>query len=120
VVDALSQQESIDASRVAFIGVDLGAHVGASFCAQDPRLTASVLVFSQARQAAPDLDPSSAIAAIAPRRLMLIDAGQADAERLRAAAPPPAVHHTLGAPRATDSDDTRSAIRHFLSEALGR
>jgi dienelactone hydrolase len=118
-LDAICQEESIDATRVAFLGIGLGADVGALFCAADPRPRAAVLVQAGMREAAPELDPATAIPQFAPRPLLLIDSGQGHAERLQGAAGPFLTHHPLLDPRDLDGDETRDAIQRFLCEALG-
>ncbi len=118
-LNALSQGDGLDAGRIAFLGIGLGGDLGAHFCAEDSRLRAVVLALAGERQAAPDLDPTAAVAKIAPRPLLLLDSGTGNAQRLHDAAGEPKTRHTLAAAGDLDRDDTRKVITRFLSEALG-
>lgn len=94
-VDALAAFDTIDAGRIAYAGLSLGAIVGASFCAQDPRPRAAVLALAGSDAAAEGLDPSQHVGAIAPRPLLFVNAtrdalvSRDRAERLHASAGEP-------------------------------
>jgi dienelactone hydrolase len=118
-LDALCQEERIDAARVAFLGIGLGADVGALFCATDPRPRAAVLVQAGERPAAPELDPATAISRFTPRPMLLLETAKGHARRLHDAAQPSQMHHPLPDPEDLDRDGTRTLIQRFLCEALG-
>lgn len=94
-VDALASFDAVDSARVAYAGLSLGAIVGASYCALDPRPRAVVLALGGADRAAGDLDPGRGVAAIAPRPILFVNAtrdaviSRERAERLHAAATGP-------------------------------
>lgn len=94
-LDALARVDGLDGGRVAFVGLGLGAMVGAAFCALDPRPRAVVLALAGAGSGAPEFDPLHHVARIAPRPILFVNATRdanvprAAAERLQAAASEP-------------------------------
>ena len=94
-LDALARVEGLDATRVAFAGLGLGAMVGAAFCALDPRPRAAALALAGAGSGDPELDPVHHVGRIAPRPILFVNAThdatvpRAAAERLHAAAGEP-------------------------------
>ncbi len=71
-LDALLALPDIDAQRVALVGFSLGAIVGAHWGATDPRIRAVALALAGRGIGA--LDPSEAVARIAPRPLLFVNA----------------------------------------------
>jgi dienelactone hydrolase len=71
-LDALLALPDIDARRVALVGLSLGAAVGAHWSAADPRIRAVALALAGGGIGA--LDPTGAVARIAPRPLLFVNA----------------------------------------------
>jgi dienelactone hydrolase len=115
-LDALPRVARLDATRIAYVGVGLGAGLGAHFCAQDPRPRALVLAGASGCLP-PELDPRTALESIAPRPVLFVEA-QADrgrAEALHAAAAEPKqVRWFRVLPGAA-----AAPIRSFVTRALG-
>ena len=72
-VDALDHFDELDAPRLAFAGFSLGAIVGATFCAVDPRPRAAALALAGGGFGGPDVDPATRIGGIAPRPLLFVN-----------------------------------------------
>jgi dienelactone hydrolase len=94
-LDALGRLDAIDARRVAFAGLSLGAILGASFCALDPRPRAAVLALGGGGFGPAEFDPVGCVGRIAPRPVLFVNATRDEtvpreaAERLHAAAGAP-------------------------------
>jgi dienelactone hydrolase len=73
-LDALCTLDAIDRERIAFVGLGLGAMLGAAFCALDPRPRGAALVGAGAGLAPAEVDPGSYIGRFAPRPLLLLHA----------------------------------------------
>jgi len=124
-LDALARLEVIDARRIAFAGIGLGAMIGAAFCALDPRPGAAALALAGAGCGVPEADPVHHVGRIAPRPILLVNAMR-DATVPRAAAE--RLHAAAGEPRevvwveAKDGDlpsRALEAIGPFLRRHLG-
>jgi hypothetical protein len=123
-LDALARPPAVDPGRIAFAGFGLGAQVGASFCALDPRPRAVALAFARAGGGVAELDPAGSVGRIAPRPLLFVDARRAGEEP-----PEPAVrlHAAAGGPREVLwlepggglTERALEAIGTFLARALG-
>ena len=91
-VDALAGLDALDADRIAYAGLGLGAVVGATFCSQDARPRAAVLALAGADGGDSELDPGRCVGRIAPRPILFVNATRdarvprERAERLHAAA----------------------------------
>ena len=72
-VDALGHFPELDAQRLAFAGFSLGAIVGATFCAVDPRPRGAALALAGGGFGGPDVDPAVRIGNIAPRPLLFVN-----------------------------------------------
>jgi dienelactone hydrolase len=91
-LDAVSRIAAIDPRRIAFVGFGVGATVGTLFAAVDPRPAAVALAPPADRTAPAEVDPRRYVSEIAPRPLLLLDAGGSDetgAKRLFEAAAEP-------------------------------
>jgi len=94
-LDALGAIEAVDSTRSGYVGLGLGAIVGACFCALDRRPRAVVLALAGAHPEASDLDPSLQVGRIAPRPVLFVNAtrdtpvSRQAAERFHAAAGEP-------------------------------
>lgn len=75
-VDALATLDGIDETRVAFGGFSLGAIVGALFCSVEERIRGAALALAGGGFGPPEIDPCNAIAAIAPRPVLFLNALQ--------------------------------------------
>jgi pimeloyl-ACP methyl ester carboxylesterase len=121
VLDAACSLDAIDRDRIAFVGLGLGALLGAAFCALDPRPRAAALVGAGAGLAARAVDPGTYIGRFAPKPLLLLGAteGPPDrqaAEALRAAAGDPVEQRWLdGSP---DLESSLASCWDFLATAL--
>lgn len=73
-LDALSELPEIDRERFAYAGFSLGAIVGATFCAHDPRPRAAALALAGGGFGPPSLDPAQHIARFAPRPVLFLGA----------------------------------------------
>jgi fermentation-respiration switch protein FrsA (DUF1100 family) len=123
-LDALETLPELDAGRVAYAAFSLGAILGAGFCAADPRPRAVALALAGGGFGS-ELDPVGAVASIAPRPLLLVNAlrderiPRAAAEALHAAAGEPkeiawfdSGHHDL-------PGQGLKAMWRFLARELG-
>ena len=72
-VDALGHFPELDAQRLAFAGFSLGAIVGATFCAVDPRPRGAALALAGGGFGGPDVDPAVRIGNISPRPLLFVN-----------------------------------------------
>lgn len=121
-LDALARVDGLDGGRVAFVGLGLGAMVGAAFCALDPRPWAVVLALAGAGSGAPELDPLHHVARIAPRPILFVNATR-DANVPRAAAE--RLHAAAGEPREVvwveaGEDDLPGRALEAIGPFLGR
>ena len=71
--DAIEQIPELDASRLAFAGISLGAIIGTTFCALDRRPRAVALALGGGGFGGPAVDPALRVARIAPRPLLLVN-----------------------------------------------
>lgn len=71
-VDALCADAAIDAQRIGVVGFGLGAQIGATFCALDPRPAAAALAPGVGAVLAAGPDPEHALARIAPRPVLRV------------------------------------------------
>jgi dienelactone hydrolase len=105
---AAAVHPEVDGSRVGYAGFSLGTLLGTLFCAEEPRVAAAALALGGAGLGPPEVDPEDAVARIAPRPVLFVNAERdervprASAERLHAAAGSPndvqwfdATHDTL-------------------------
>lgn len=74
-LDAAEHLPGVDATRVAYAGFSLGALVGATFCALDPRPRAAALALAGGGLAPEEVDPLRYVGRIAPRPLLFVNAG---------------------------------------------
>jgi fermentation-respiration switch protein FrsA (DUF1100 family) len=123
-LDALISIDGIDPDRIAYAGFRLGALVGATFCALDPRPRAAAIALTGAGLSVPGIDPAAYLARLAPRPLLLVsatrDAGvpRQAAEALARAARDPVKQ--LWFDGGDDLPEAAfSAIWEFLADALG-
>lgn len=77
-VTVMGELPEIDATRIGFAGLGLGARLGASLCAADPRVRAAALAPLDA--SGPEL--SAQVAGIAPRPLLVLDDARRDVESI--------------------------------------
>ncbi len=124
-LDALAAIDGIDAGRIAYAGVSLGAMIGAAFCALDPRPRAAALALGGAGLAPEGIDPGDYIARFAPRPLLLVNAerdatvSREAAEALHRAARPPVEQLWFDAPHDALPGAALKAMWEFLAPALG-
>ena len=78
-VDALATLDEIDETRVAFGGFSLGAIVGTLFCSVEERIRGAALALAGGGFGPTEIDPCNAIAAIAPRPVLFLNALQGPA-----------------------------------------
>jgi dienelactone hydrolase len=94
-VDAAAQLPGVDASRTVYAGLSLGAIVGATYCAVDPRPRAAALALAGGGFGGPRVDPVKHVARIAPRPILFVNmtgdevVSRAASEALHAAAREP-------------------------------
>jgi dienelactone hydrolase len=72
--DALERLPGVDAKRIAYAGLSLGAFVGAIFCAVDPRPVAAALALGGAGRGGWHADPALHVGRIAPRPVLFVNA----------------------------------------------
>jgi dienelactone hydrolase len=72
-VDALAALPRADAGRLAYAGLSLGAIVGATYCALDPRPRAAALALGGGGFGGPEVDPVKHVRRIAPRPLLFVN-----------------------------------------------
>lgn len=113
-LDALAELEWIDAERIVYVGVGLGAVVGAVFCALDARPRAAALVLGGDHLGAALLDPAPHVARIAPRPLLLGSVDERDGRTSRAA-----VDALCAAAEAAGSPVERLELESRGAEAAG-
>jgi pimeloyl-ACP methyl ester carboxylesterase len=121
-LDALCTLEAIDRERIAFVGLGLGAMLGAAFCALDPRPRGAALVGAGAGLAAAEVDPGTYIGRFAPRPLLLLHARRGGvptraAEALAAAAGKAVEQAWLD--EAPDPETALPVCWEFLARVLG-
>jgi len=123
--DALERLPGVDAKRIAYAGLSLGALVGAIFCAVDPRPAAVALALGGAGRGGWHTDPALHVGRIAPRPVLFVNATR-DTRVPREAAQ--ALHAAAGEPSEVqwfDADHgdlpglALRAIWRFLSGPLG-
>jgi len=123
-LDALGALDAIDPGRIAYAGLSLGAIVGATFCALDPRPRAVVLALAGADRGASDLDPLHHVGRIAPRPVLFVNAtrdavvSRERAERLHAAAGEPREVLWFDSGHADLPGRALRAMWHFLRRNL--
>ena len=98
-LDAAEKISELDSDRVAYVGLSLGAIIGATFCAHDPRPCAAALALGGGGFGAPDVDPAEQVGRFAPRPLLFVNGARdetvpaAAAKRLHEAAGEPKEIH---------------------------
>jgi dienelactone hydrolase len=105
---AAASHPEVDGHRVGFAGFSLGTLLGALFCAEEPRIAAAAFALGGAGLGPDRMDLEGAVARIAPRPVLFVNAEhdervpRAAAEKLHAAAGEPndvqwfdATHDTL-------------------------
>ncbi len=95
-LDALAQLPQVEADRCAYAAFSLGAMLGASFCAADPRPRAAALALGGGGFGPEAIDPARRIGAFAPRPLLFVNATR-DERVPRSAAE--ALHAGAGEPK---------------------
>ncbi|UCE86623.1 MAG: hypothetical protein JSU66_02485 [Deltaproteobacteria bacterium] len=123
-LDALGEQPEVDAERIGYAGLGLGASLGARFCSEDARPRAVVLCLCGGGVGPAELDAARYIGGIAPRPVLLVNprrdaalpAGAADA--LFAAAREPKREIRCGDRGAALAADAWDGISGFLEDAL--
>ena len=95
-LDAAEQIPELDSDRIAYAGLSLGAIIGATFCAHDPRPRAAVLALAGGGFGASDVDPAEHVGRIAPRPLLFVN-GKRDETVPPAAAKK--LHEAAGEPK---------------------
>lgn len=74
LVDALGHVDAADPGRLVYVGFSLGGMLGSVFCAVDERPRGAALALAGACPARGALDTQRAVAAIAPRPLLFVNA----------------------------------------------
>lgn len=74
LLDAAGQLAGVDARNTAYAGLSLGAIVGATYCAHDPRPKAAALALGGGGFGGPTADPVLHVGRIAPRPLLFVNA----------------------------------------------
>ena len=124
-LDVLSELPEIDAGRVAFVGFSLGAIAGASFVARDPRPSAAAFAVAGAGLLPASLDPAAAMAGIAPRPVLLVNAEDDEviprpaAEALFAAGQEPKQQRFFPGSHTTLPGVALKTLWGFVRESLG-
>jgi dienelactone hydrolase len=121
-LDALCTLDEIDRDQIAFVGLGLGAMIGAAFCALDPRPRGAALAGAGAGLAEPSIDPGSYLGRFAPRPLLLLNAEDGEVPRAAAAALARAAGESCEQRWLAASDDlaaTLATIWTFLETLLG-
>ena len=123
-LDVLGAHSAIDETRVAYVGFSLGAMIGASFCALDPRPRAAALALGGAGLAPAGVDPGEYIGRFAPRPLLLVNAEhdatipREAAEALRRAAGDPVEQRWFDAPHEALPGVALKTMWQFLAKSL--
>jgi dienelactone hydrolase len=73
-LDAASALPGVDPGRAVYAGFSLGAMLGATFCALDPRPRAAALAVGGGGLGPPGLDPVDFVGRVAPRPLLFVNA----------------------------------------------
>jgi len=95
-LSALADHPAVDPARVAYAGFSLGAIVGASFCALDPRPVAAALALGGGGIGPPALDPALRMKDFAPRPALFVNVEGDEVIPRRAAE---ALHAAAGEPK---------------------
>ncbi len=123
-LDALGTLDPIDPGRIAYAGLSLGAIVGATFCALDPRPCAALLALAGADRGVCDFDPYHHVGRIAPRPVLFVNAthdavvSRERAERLHAAAGEPCEVLWFDSGHSDLPGQALRSMWHFLSRNL--
>lgn len=124
-VDALAHFPQLDAQRLAFVGLSLGAILGATWCAVDPRPCAVALALAGGGFGGPAVDPAERIGRIAPRPLLFVNMSEdrtvprAATETLYGAAGQPKEIHWFAGDHKEITGAGFKKIWQFLAEHLG-
>ncbi|MBW2269059.1 MAG: acetylxylan esterase [Deltaproteobacteria bacterium] len=124
-VDAMAHFPELDGGRLAFAGLSLGAIIGATWCALDPRPRAAALALAGGGFGGPTVDPALRIARIAPRPLLFVNmrddrtVSAAAAETLFEAAAEPKQIHWFDGDHKELSGRGFKLMWRFLAKHLG-
>lgn len=124
-LDALEQIDEVDPGRVAYVGFSLGGILGAAVCGLDPRPRGAAFAVAGAGPPGGPLDPLEAVAAIAPRPVLFVNAehdetiGRRASERLYAAAADPKSIEWFDCSHRTLPGVAMKQIWQFLRPLLG-
>ncbi|MGH0038111.1 MAG: alpha/beta hydrolase family protein [Myxococcota bacterium] len=122
---AVGGRDDIDADRVAYAGFSLGGILGALFCAHDPRPRAAALALAGGGFGPAQVDPCNAVARIAPRPLLMVNARHdatvpaAASEKLFAAAGEPKRIEWFDTDHSTLPGRALKEMWSFLRQHLG-
>lgn len=122
---AAATHPEVDGSRVGYAGFSLGTLLGTLFCAEEPRIAAAALALGGAGLGPPEVDPEGAVARIAPRPVLFVNAERdervprAASERLHAAAGEPHTVQWFDATHDTLPGVALKAMWSFLRGHLG-
>ena len=120
----LAGHPRLDAARVAYAGLGVGATLGAVFCAHEPRVRAAALGLGGGGVGPPAVDPARHVGYIAPRPLLLVNAQRDEqvprdrALALQAAAGEQGQVLWIDDASAPSRDAALTAMAHFLAEPL--
>ena len=73
MLDAAIESAPVDPERIGFAAFSLGAMIGSTFCAGDPRIAAAALALGGSMSADSDLNPAAHIASLSPRPLLMVN-----------------------------------------------
>jgi dienelactone hydrolase len=72
-ISALARLPAVDAERIAYAGFSLGAIVGATYCAIDPRPRAAAFALGGGGIGPPAIDPALQVGKFAPRPSLFVN-----------------------------------------------
>jgi dienelactone hydrolase len=123
-IDALSSLHEVNAERVAYVGLSLGAIVGAIYCAVDPRSRGAALALGGGGFGPSEADPCHWVGHIAPRPVLFVNA-KADeqipgwaAQALHDAASEPKEVQWFDATHTTIPGQSMKSIWQFMQSVL--
>ncbi len=119
-LDALATRPELDIARTAYVGLGLGARLGALYVSLDPRVRAAVLA-GGADEGPEEIRPGRFVGRITPRPLLFVSpagsSGRAGAEALHSAAREP---KRVAWVREADALLAQPEVGRFLADALAR